>query len=164
MPFLLGVGNSYLQPPPDGPATASNIYLLSMKNTLNIKPLEALKTLKCVTKVLIDYSLMVMLNSHVVVQSMCFVPDDVKGKSLQTSTLQRERTQRSIHQMIALSTHMQRLHFSGISPVDDEDDVDLQSCFFRTLLCTAPHLCDGLRNQTTVLIIRSSYCPSLVAP
>lgn len=32
------------------------------------------------------------------------------------------------------------LHLFFISPVDDDDDVDLQSCIFQPLLCTMSHL------------------------
>lgn len=84
---------------------------------------------------LITYSLLIMLDSHVVVQSVCFVPDDVERKSLQSSVLQQKHTvintlnNRSLYLYAVVS-------FLKILPVDDDDDVDLQSCVFQPLLCT----------------------------
>lgn len=63
--------------------------------------------------------------------------------------------------MIRLSTYVRLLNFVVISPADDDDDVDLQSCFLHTLVYTMSHLLTSSRKQTRVLIFTSSYYPSV---
>lgn len=88
---------------------------------------------------LVCYSLMMMLDSHVVVESVRFVPDDVKRKTLQSSTLQQEQSDQR-KKLLHLWFLRSFLNFGRISLVDDDDDVDVQSCFFHPLLCTRSHL------------------------
>lgn len=140
------VENSCLQPPPDGPATDSNTYMSSRKNR-SITSLQTLVNVwhwHCCCRddcLFISYSLTAMLDRHVVVQTVCSVPDDVNRKALQSSALQNGRTMNKT--VIAHSIHMQLLNLLFFLPVADDDDVDLQSCVFQPLLYTTTHLLTG---------------------
>lgn len=67
-------------------------------------------------------------------------------KSLQPSTLQRAHT--AIDTLIDQTLYLLYVQICfEILPVDDDDDVHLQSCFFHTLFCTMSHLLTSSRTK-----------------